>query len=195
MNDNFMPDMPEREVDAYPYPNEDVRAYFAARGRQPTPDEQIVLDECLCADSRYNLLSTRYGDVRIADLRLRDAFRALLKSADRRTAFFHSVKSRCLVWKDPVPFRRVPAICSCILRICPSTKNCKRSSAGTRFSVCRHCWRFRQGLLWISVRSRRPAASSAFMICLQCVFWPQMNGLSTGYAHWCGRPHPMCRHP
>ena len=36
MNDNFMPDMPEREVDAYPYPNEDVRAYFAARGRQPT---------------------------------------------------------------------------------------------------------------------------------------------------------------
>ena len=67
MNDNFMPDMPEREVDAYPYPNEDVRAYFAARGRQPTPDEQIVLDECLRADSRYNLLSTRYGDVRIAD--------------------------------------------------------------------------------------------------------------------------------
>ena len=51
MNDNFMPDMPEREVDAYPYPNEDVRAYFAARGRQPTPDEQIVLDECLRADS------------------------------------------------------------------------------------------------------------------------------------------------
>ena len=33
MNDNFMPDMPEREVDAYPYPNEDVRAYFAARGQ------------------------------------------------------------------------------------------------------------------------------------------------------------------
>lgn len=103
MNDNFMPDMPEREVDAYPYPNEDVRAYFAARGRQPTPDEQIVLDECLCADSRYNLLSTRYGDVRIADPEVARAFRALLKSADRRTAFFHSVKSRCLVWKDPVP--------------------------------------------------------------------------------------------
>lgn len=88
MNDNFMPDMPEREVDAYPYPNEDVRAYFAARGRQPTPDEQIVLDECLRADSRYNLLSTRYGDVRIADPEVARCFQSFIKKRRPQNGFF-----------------------------------------------------------------------------------------------------------
>ena len=44
-----------------------MRAYFADRGRLPTPEEEAVLDECLRADSRFNLLLTRYAGVRIAD--------------------------------------------------------------------------------------------------------------------------------
>ena len=77
MNDNFMP---EREAEeAYPFANAAVRAYFADRGRLPTPEEEAVLDECLRADSRFNLLLTRYADVRIADAEAARCFEGFIK--------------------------------------------------------------------------------------------------------------------
>lgn len=77
MNDSFMP---EREAEeAYPFANAAVRAYFADRGRLPTPEEEAVLDECLRADSRFNLLLTRYADVRIADAEAARCFEGFIK--------------------------------------------------------------------------------------------------------------------
>lgn len=195
MNDNFMPDMPEREVDAYPYPNEDVRAYFAARGRQPTPDEQIVLDECLCADSRYNLLSTRYGDVRIADPEVARCFQSFIKKRRPQNGFFSLGEVALLGLERPCTVPPRPGDLLLYIEDLPFDQKLQTL-------IRRHAFFGLQALLALSTgltvdlgAFRRPAASSAFMICLQCVFWPQMNGLSTGYAHWCGRPHPMCRHP
>ena len=77
MNDSFMP---EREAEeAYPFANAAVRAYFTDRGRLPTPEEEAVLDECLRADSRFNLLLTRYADVRIADAEAARCFEGFIK--------------------------------------------------------------------------------------------------------------------
>lgn len=52
---------------------------FTDRGRLPTPEEEAVLDECLRADSRFNLLLTRYADVRIADAEAARCFEGFIK--------------------------------------------------------------------------------------------------------------------